>query len=68
MKTAAGAISHDALFYDNERTLQETAVEFVRVGVERGEQVLVSTTGNPATSLLRALFADKRSVRFSDGA
>jgi anti-sigma regulatory factor (Ser/Thr protein kinase) len=53
---------HDALYYGSDEQLLETAVPFLRAGIDAGETVLVVSTDHNATLLNEALDRDSRIV------
>lgn len=63
--TRTAGLQHDALFYDDDRTLASAAVSFVREGVERGEQVFVAFDQHPIQPLLTAVFRGEPGVVFT---
>lgn len=58
-------LQHEALFYDDDRTLASAAVSFVRDGVERGETVFVAFDQHPVMPLLTAVFRGEPGVVFT---
>ena len=63
--TPTTGLQHDALFYDDDRTLASVVVSFVREGVERGEQVFVAFDQHPVQPLLTAVFRGEPGVVFT---